>query len=164
MQWCRLLQWHCCNGSISGFLSKTYTCTRKSLRSWCATKRRGTWTAASTRSNSTSRTLSIGLADSSTRRQKLITTPKRKRNRSRFSTQRFELKVNSLSSQWRLAYFITGSITVLLASCLTGLDLIKLVNLCLIQHKQSSWILTSQTGGQLYSDASPYEVSYCSLV
>ena len=114
--WWRLLQWHSCNGSISGFLSKTSTCTRKSRRSWCATRRRGTWTAASTRSNSTSRTLSIGLADSSTRRQKLITTPKRKRNRSRFSTQRFELKVNSLSSQWRLAYFITGSITVLLAS------------------------------------------------
>ena len=34
-----------------------------------------------------------------------------------------------------------------------------------IQFKQSSWILTSQTGGQLpYSDTSPHEVSECSLV
>ena len=31
-----------------------------------------------------------------------------------------------------------GSITVVLASCLTGLDLTKQVNLLFIQHKQSS--------------------------
>ena len=57
-----------------------------------------------------------------------------------------------------------GSITVRLASCLTGLYSTKLVYLYLIQHKQSSWILTSQTGGQLYSDTSPYKVSECSLI
>ena len=33
-----------------------------------------------------------------------------------------------------------------------------------IQHKQSSWIQTSQTGGQSYGDTSSYEVSKCSLV
>ena len=38
------------------------------------------------------------------------------------------------------------------------LDSTNLVNLYLIQHKQSSWILTSQTGGQLYSETSPYKV------
>ena len=31
-----------------------------------------------------------------------------------------------------------------------NLDSTKLVNLYLIQHKQSSWILTSQTGGHWY--------------
>ena len=56
-----------------------------------------------------------------------------------------------------------GSITVWLTFCLTGLDSTKLVNLYLIQHKQSNRILTSQTGGQSYSDTSPYEVSECSL-
>ena len=50
-----------------------------------------------------------------------------------------------------------------LTSCLTGSDSTKLVYLYLIQYKQSSWILTSQTGGQSYSDTSPYEVSECSL-
>ena len=39
----------------------------------------------------------------------------------------------------------------------------KLVNLYLIQRKQSSWILTSQTGGQPYSDTSPYKLSERSL-
>ena len=48
-------------------------------------------------------------------------------------------------------------------SCLTGLDSTKLVNLYLIQYKKSNWILTSQTGGQPYSDTSPYAVSMCSL-
>ena len=53
----------------------------------------------------------------------------------------------------------------LLTSCLTGLDLNKLVNLYLsIKQKQSDWILTSQTGGQLYSDTSSYKVSECSLI
>ena len=40
--------------------------------------------------------------------------------------------------QKTLAYFIRGSITVCLSSCLTGLDLTKLVNLYLIHPKQSS--------------------------
>ena len=40
--------------------------------------------------------------------------------------------------QITLVYFVRGSITVQLTSCLTGLDLTKLVNLDLIQHKQSS--------------------------
>ena len=42
---------------------------------------------------------------------------------------------------------------------LTGLDLAKQVNMLLIQHKQRSWIQTEQTGGQLYSDTFPYEIS-----
>ena len=62
-----------------------------------------------------------------------------------------------------LNYFFRGSITVLLTSCLTGLDLTKLVNVYLIQHNQTRWILTSQTLGQQYSDTSPEEVSGCSL-
>ena len=44
-----------------------------------------------------------------------------------------------------------------LTSCWTGLDSTKLVNLYLIQRKQSSWILTGQMGGQAYSETSPYE-------
>ena len=36
-----------------------------------------------------------------------------------------------------------------------GLDLIKQVNMLLIQHKQISWIQTNNTGGQPYSDSSP---------
>ena len=56
-----------------------------------------------------------------------------------------------------------GSITIWLTSCLTGLDSTKLVNLYLIQYKQSSRILTSQAGGQPYSNTSPYKVSECSL-
>ena len=56
------------------------------------------------------------------------------------------------------------SITVRLTPCLTSLDLTKLSNLYLIQQKQSIWILTSQTGGLLYSDTSPCNVSECSLV
>ena len=40
--------------------------------------------------------------------------------------------------QRTLAYFVRGSITVWLTSCLTGLDLAKQVNLLLIKHKQSS--------------------------
>ena len=56
-----------------------------------------------------------------------------------------------------------GSITVCLTSCLTGLDSTILVNNYVIQHKQSSWIVTSQTGGQPYSDTSTYKLSECSL-
>ena len=40
--------------------------------------------------------------------------------------------------QRTLAYFVMGSITVWLTSGLTGLDSTKLVNIYLIQHKQSS--------------------------
>ena len=67
--------------------------------------------------------------------------------------------------QRTLTYFLRGSITVLrLNFCLTGFDLAKRVNVLWIKHKQSSWILTSLTTGQLYSDTSRYEVSECSLV
>ena len=31
-----------------------------------------------------------------------------------------------------------------------------------IQHKQNSWNQTIETGGQVYRDTSPYEVSECS--
>ena len=41
-----------------------------------------------------------------------------------------------------LTYFIRGKITVRLTSCLTGLD----------WNKQSYWIQTRKSGGQLYSD------------
>ena len=68
-----------------------------------------------------------------------------------------------LFKQRTLIYLVRGSITVRLTSCLTGLDSIKLVNLYLIQHKKSIWILTGQTGGQTYSDTSPYELSECTL-
>ena len=54
-----------------------------------------------------------------------------------------------------VAYFVKGSITVQLTSCLTGLDLTKQVSLLSIQHEQSSCFLTSKTGGQPYSDTSP---------
>ena len=41
-----------------------------------------------------------------------------------------------------------------MADSMTGLDLAEKVNLMFIKHKQSSWIQTSQTWGQLYSDTS----------
>ena len=66
-------------------------------------------------------------------------------------------------NQRTLTYFVRGNITVWLTSCLTGLASTKLVNLNRIQHKQNSKILTSQTGGQPYSDTSPCKVSECSL-
>ena len=50
-----------------------------------------------------------------------------------------------------LTYFVRGSITALLTSCLT-----KPLNI--------SWIQTSQIGGQHNSNTSPYEVSYCCIV
>ena len=71
--------------------------------------------------------------------------------------------VSYLFQQRTLTYIVSGSITVHLTSCLTGLDSTKQVNMLLIQLKQSSWILTSQTGGQPHSDTSPYELSECSL-
>ena len=66
--------------------------------------------------------------------------------------------------QETLIYFLRGINTVRLTSYLTGLDLTKLVYLYLFRLKQSSWILTSQTGGHSYGDTSPYKVSECSLV
>ena len=54
--------------------------------------------------------------------------------------------------------FVRESITVRLTSCLTGLDLINQVNLFQIQHKQSSWIQTNTTGGQLCIATSHYKV------
>ena len=66
--------------------------------------------------------------------------------------------------QRTLTNFVRGrSITVRMTSCLTGLESTKLLNFYLIQHKQSSRILNSQTGGHPYSDASPYVLSECSL-
>ena len=58
-----------------------------------------------------------------------------------------------------LIYFVRGSMTVWLTSCLIGLDLAERVNLLLIKHKQSSWIQTSQTGSQPY-----YHTSYVSVL
>ena len=74
-------------------------------------------------------------------------------------------RINNIGwlKQRTLTYFERGSITVQLTSCLTGFDLAKQVNVLWIKPKQSSWIITSQKGGQLYSDTSPYEVSECSL-
>ena len=43
--------------------------------------------------------------------------------------------LSGLIEQKTLTYFIRGSITVQLTSCLTGLDSTKLVNLDLIQNK-----------------------------
>ena len=73
------------------------------------------------------------------------------------------VRLTRSAEQRTLTYFIRGSITARLTSCLTGLALTKLVHVYLIQHKQSSWILISQTGGQLFRDTSPYKVSECSL-
>ena len=67
------------------------------------------------------------------------------------------------STQRTLTYFVRGCITVHLTSCLTCLDSTEVENLYEIQHKQSSWIQTSQTGVYPYSDNSPYKVSECSL-
>ena len=73
-------------------------------------------------------------------------------------------KKNFLSIVQRsVTYFVRGSITVWLTSCLTGLDLTQLVNVYLIQHNQIRWILTSQTGGWPCSDTCLYKVSECSL-
>ena len=61
------------------------------------------------------------------------------------------------------AYFIKGSITVRLTSCLTGEDSAALLVVNQIKIYKFGQISTSQTGGQPYSDTSPYEVSECSL-
>ena len=44
--------------------------------------------------------------------------------------------ISGILRQRALTYFVRGSIAVRLTSCLTGLDLTKLVNLYLVQHKQ----------------------------
>ena len=62
------------------------------------------------------------------------------------------------SREHSLTYFVSWSITVWLTSCLTGLDLAKRVNVLWIKRKQSSWILTSKTGGQPYTDSSSCKV------
>ncbi len=55
-----------------------------------------------------------------------------------------------------------GSITVLLTSCLTGLEsaVWHLTSFCF--HLQNRLIQTSQTGGQQYSDTSPFSIP-CSI-
>ena len=65
----------------------------------------------------------------------------------------------SMPGQRTLTYFVRESITVQLTSCVTGWDLAKRENVLCIKDKQSSWILTSQTGGQPYRDTSLSEVS-----
>ncbi len=55
-----------------------------------------------------------------------------------------------------------GSITVPLTSCLTGLDwsLLQIKNKnCQLSY---SWFQTSQSGGQLYSDTSPFSIPWLS--
>ena len=66
-------------------------------------------------------------------------------------------------NQRTLTYFVRGNITVQLTSCLTGLDSAVLLNWNYKQICLFGQILTSQTGGQPYSDISPYKVSDCSL-
>ena len=56
-----------------------------------------------------------------------------------FMPLKFKQQVKGLYTEFiprTLTYFLRGSITVQLTSCLTGLDLTKLVNLYLILHKQ----------------------------
>ena len=65
----------------------------------------------------------------------------------------------TLKTQRTLTYFVRGSITVRLNSCLAGLDSTKQVT----STQQSHWIQTSQTVGQPYSDISPYKRKWYSL-
>ena len=65
--------------------------------------------------------------------------------------------------QRTLTYFVRGSITVWLTSSLTGQDLAALLMLNQIEIYKFGQIQTSQTGGRLYSETSPYNVSECSL-
>ena len=66
--------------------------------------------------------------------------------------------------QRTLTYFVRGSISVQLTSCLTGLNSAALLMLNQIQLFKFGRIQTSKIGGQPYSVTSPYEVSECSLV
>ena len=63
-----------------------------------------------------------------------------------------------------LTYFLWGIITVQLTSCLTGEDSAALFMFNSQHIYLFGQIQTSQTGGQPYSDNSPYEVSEYSLV
>ena len=67
-------------------------------------------------------------------------------------------------NQKTLTYFVRGSISVWLTSCLIRLDSAALLYSNDQQIYLFGQIQTSQTRGQLYSDTSPYEVSECSLV
>ena len=66
--------------------------------------------------------------------------------------------------QRTLTHFVRGSITVWLTSGLTGFDSAALFMFNQQQIYLFGQIQTSQTGGQLHSDTSPYKVSECSLV
>ena len=55
--------------------------------------------------------------------------------------------------------FVRKSICTWLTSYLTGLDSMKQVTLLFVKHKQSLWIQTCQTGGQLFNDTFPYNVT-----
>ena len=61
--------------------------------------------------------------------------------------------------QRTLNYFVRGNITVRLTSRLTGLDLAVLLNWKYKQNCLFGQILTGLTGGQPYSDISPYKVN-----
>jgi hypothetical protein len=54
-----------------------------------------------------------------------------------------------------------GSVTVPLTSCLTGLDCMTTDIFCF--YLQKRLIQTSQTGGQWYSDTSPFSIPWLSL-
>ena len=61
-----------------------------------------------------------------------------------------------------LTYFVREGITVWLTSCLTGQDSAALLVLNQKKIYKFGSFLGSQTGGQLYSDTSPYNLSECS--
>ena len=63
------------------------------------------------------------------------------------------------TSQRTLTYFIRGSITGRLTSCLTGQDSAALLMLNQIEIYKFGRIQASQTGGQPSSNLSPYEES-----
>ena len=65
--------------------------------------------------------------------------------------------------QRTLTYFIRGSITVWLTSCLTDQDSAALLLLIQIDIYKFGRIQTSQTRGQPYSETSPYKVRESSL-
>ena len=72
--------------------------------------------------------------------------------------------LSGLIEQKTLTYFIRGSITVQLTSCLFCLDLAALLLLNFKHIHLFGSIQTSQTGGQHTVIRFPYEVSECSLV
>jgi hypothetical protein len=52
------------------------------------------------------------------------------------------------------------SIIVLLSTCLTGLESAALHLMIFVFYLQNRFIQTGQTGGQLYSDTSPFSVPW----